>query len=547
MENYLFLISGPNLPGMRVDRVLSAGIGVVVPIHWHQKLSSLWNKQKFKGGDLPPMDILYAAAVAQGAGAAVQLLDIGLEGWLGAEADRKTLAMLPEARSECTLWLCIRLNMPTLLNDLAFALRLKQSRPDARVIVYGAPVMTTLDHWVKSVPELDGVIYGELEAVIGSMLQAGESWLSTPGLIDPAEYVPVDPSKLFSKEIVATFDNWQRVKDLGDLPMPAWHLVPFDRYSATGDPKDCGAHVQASRGCPIGCTMCPYMVHEGRSFRANPVSRVIDDLEYLNKNQGITHVRFRDPNFGFDKKMMVDLAQKIIERDIKIEAAAELSLELLSNEQIDLLNRAGIKTILTGVETNDEECLASIGQKIKVNSNLEAKIRHCHSIGSFVFASFIVGAPEETWESLERTIKYAREIDAQCAATIMTPFPGTPMFYRAIEEGLLKPEMRYDAWDSYTPTMRSQSLSCSDLTTARLWFRVETIIPFKMRRARRSGNPGAIAKTAASLLPYYVVRQALRGYIFIKRNFFAAKPILPTSEAIAGAKQTRRALWRGRS
>ena len=506
--HYLTLIMPPDPPGVVVNRVLSSGIGVVVPKHWKEKFLPR-NGKKPQGRELPSLETLYAAAVAEQAGAKVALLDIGLERWLGEDAVHQTLTSLPKTSGnlEDVLWLGIQINMPTLLQDLAFAQAIKAGRKDARVFLFGSPVMTTLDHWVKQVAadDVDAVIYGELEEVIAPMLQApgATGWKAVPGVIDPKTYKVAGEAMLFDKGIVTSFDKWVRVKQLGSLPAPAWHLIPFERYSATGDPKDCGVHVQASRGCPIGCTMCPYMIHEGRPFRASPVDRVVTDLKSLNDTYGITHVRFRDPNFGFDKRMMVELANKLIETGVKIDAAAELSLELLDFDQIELLNRAGIKTILTGIESNDESCLASIGQKIKINENLEKKIAYCNTIGTQVFASFIVGAPEESWETVERTIKYAAQIDAQSAATIMTPFPGTPMFYRAIEEGLLKPEMRYNQWNSYTATMRSQFLSCGDLNVARLWFRLETLIPFKVRRARKTGSAADVLKTHVSLAPHY--------------------------------------------
>jgi radical SAM superfamily enzyme YgiQ (UPF0313 family) len=164
-----------------------------------------------------------------------------------------------------------------------------------------------------------------------------------------------------------------------------------------------------------------------------------------------------------------------------------------------------------------------------------------------VFASFVVGAPEESWETVQRTIDYAKQVDAQCAATIMTPFPGTPMFYRAIEEGLLKPHMRYEEWNSYTATMRSRYLSCRDLSAARLWFRLETIIPFRLREVSRWGGIEAVRRERIRLIPHTAVRQALRGYVWFKRHILPTKPIVPDTDGSAGAKSTRRALWEGHS
>jgi anaerobic magnesium-protoporphyrin IX monomethyl ester cyclase len=544
-QQSLFLITPPDPPGQMIHRSHSSGIGVVVPSSWINKIR---NKEHRGERLLPPMETLYAASVAEEAGAKVTLLDVGLEGWQGEQAVTETLAMLPAASEDSLLWLGVRLSMPTLLHDLAYAKVLKERRPDARLFIHGSPIMTTLDHWVKDAQGIDAIVFGELEEIIAGMMKApADKWKKARGVIDPTTYSAKDATVLFDKNMVTSFDQWVRVREMGKLPHPAWHLVPFARYSYTGKVEDCGVHVQSSRGCPIGCTMCPYMLHEGRPFRKNPVDRVVEELKELNEVYGITHVSFRDPNFGFDKKHMRELAEKIIEQGVKIEAAAELSLELLDHESIDLLNKAGIRTILTGIETNDEECLQSIGQKIKINEYLEEKIAYCQQIGTKVFASFVVGAPEESWDTVQRTIDYAKEVDAQCAATIMTPFPGTPMFYRAIEEGLLRPRMRYEEWNSYTATMRSRYLSCRDLTAARLWFRLETIIPYRLRQAERWGGAQAVRKEKMRLVPHVAVRQALRGYVWFKRRVMPTKPILPNNDGSAGAQNARRALWEGHS
>ena len=204
--------------------------------------------------------------------------------------------------------------------------------------------------------------------------------------------------------------------------------------------------------------------------------------------------------------------------------------------------------MLTGIETNDEACLQSIGQKIRINEVLAEKIDYCGKIGMNVFGSFVVGAPEENWDSLRRTIEYAKQVDAQCAATIMTPFPGTPMFYRAIEEGVLAPKMQYEGWSSYTATMRSYHLTCKDLTVARLWFRLETLIPFKLRRARQSGGAAAVRRTQLRLAPHYVVRQALRGYVWCRSRMpQTASYTADTSRGGAGSRDEEGAMARSRS
>lgn len=497
---------------------------------------------------LPHMDLLYAGAVAEQRGASVRLLDIGLEGWQGDAALSGVDRTIAEAHAGSgPLWIAVQVSMPSLLHDLAFARAVKDRHPESRLFLVGNAIMTTLDHWIDRAEGVDAIVFGEPEEVIAGMLDAPDGdWKSAKGVVDPTRYQGGGAPSIFDAGMVRTFENWVRVRALADLPHPAWHLVPFERYSPTGNASDCAVFVQASRGCPIGCTMCPYMVHEGRPFRPNDPDRVVAELLHLNRTYGITKVRFRDPNFGFDKRQMRSLCRKIVEAGVRLEAAAELSLELCDFEDLDLLHAAGIRTMLTGIETNDEACLASIGQKIRINDNLAEKISYCDKIGMKAFGSFVVGAPEEDWDSLQRTVDYAKLVNAQCSATIMTPFPGTPMFYRAIAEGLMEPRMQYDGWNSYTATMRTYALDHFDLTVARLWFRMEAVIPYRLRQAAKRGA-GAVAKTWAGLLPRFAMRAVLRSYVAVRRMVPARRVAPPADQAAqANATDLRRALWQDR-
>ena len=89
---------------------------------------------------------------------------------------------------------------------------------------------------------------------------------------------------------------------------------------------------------------------------------------YLNKTFDVHRVRFRDANFGFNRQYARALAEAIIARGVKLEATVETSLEVFEEETLRKLFQAGIRTITTGVETNDAACMESIGQQIKINA-----------------------------------------------------------------------------------------------------------------------------------------------------------------------------------
>jgi radical SAM superfamily enzyme YgiQ (UPF0313 family) len=214
-----------------------------------------------------------------------------------------------------------------------------------------------------------------------------------------------------------------------------------------------------------------------------------------------------------------------------MEATVEGSLECMDDPLIELMGKAGVKVITTGIETADEACLASIGQKIRVNEILAHKIAYADSLGIHVYGTFVVGAPEETWDTVRRTIVYAKEVPCEAGFTIMTPFPGTPMYYRALKEGLVEQGMSYTKWNSYEATMRTYGLSRMDLTLARLWARLELIIPYTHRRAA-SGTAMKRLKTEAKLLPRRLALLLVRGAVAWRRRFSKPLPPRPTERSV---------------
>jgi radical SAM superfamily enzyme YgiQ (UPF0313 family) len=260
------------------------------------------------------------------------------------------------------------------------------------------------------------------------------------------------------------------------------------------------------------------------------VDRVVEELEWLNQVWGISRIRFRDPNFGFNRKLTREILMKVNERGVKMAATVEGSLEVMDDPLIALMAEAGVKVITTGIETADAACLESIGQKIKVNAILAKKIAYADSLGIHVYGTFVIGAPEESWETVTRTIAYARSLPCECGFTVMTPFPGTPMYYRALEEGLLDREMTYEKWNSYQPTVRSRFLTARDLGLARLWARLELIIPYRLYRARKAGT-AELLKTHVRLLPRRLALHCVRAAVAWRR--WKGSPPVQVPEAVA--------------
>lgn len=515
------LVNPPELQGRTNERTLSGGIGV-------SRRLKPWERDR---AEVLPIDFLYLAAVAEKAGAEVALVDLLLDRDHGDDAEWRRFERFMQNGAEGA-WIGVRLSMPSLREDLAFADSLKRLFPSSRVFVFGTVIMATLDHWVGDT-SVDYVFYGEPEAFFDQVLKAADP-TSVRGVIDPKSYVPLQGDELFDEaKVTKRHQGWVRVRNLNALPRPAWHLLDLDRYAPDGDREQLGVFIQASRGCPIACNMCPYMLLEGTIWRNNDIDRVVNEVEHLNTAYGIHRVRFRDPNFGFSRKYARQLAEALIERGVKLSAAIESSVEVFDEETLRKLREAGVKTITTGVETNDAACMESIGQKIQVNDKLRVRIALCHELGFHVYGTYCLGMPEETWATVEKTWRFANELDIESGFTVMTPFPGTPMYWRALRERLLPKRMQFSRWNSYSATVRTYGLSTTDLDMARWWARMETIIPYRRKRAKARGLR-SLLQFYVSHAPHYAWRTACRAYVAIRKRMPAA-PLGERQNAVTDA------------
>jgi magnesium-protoporphyrin IX monomethyl ester (oxidative) cyclase len=500
---HVVLVNPPALKGRTNERALSGGLGV----------SRRLKPFEQEAPALPPLDVLYLAAVAERGGARVTIIDLLLERLRGRHALRHCQARIPHV--DDTVWIGVRLSMPSLDQDLRFAEALKAISPSARVFVFGAAIMATLDHWIADT-RVDYVLYGEPEGFFADVLRAADP-STVPGVVAPGRFVPLTRERLFDRSAhAARAREWRTVPDLLTLPRPAWHLLDLSRYAPGGCISDLGVFVQASRGCPIGCTMCPYTLTEGETWRSSAIGAVVDELDYLNREFGIFRVRFRDANFGFSRRYARALADAIIARGVRLQATIETSLEVFDEETLQVLHRAGIVTITTGVETNDPACMQSIGQPLAVNDRLRARVEWCRRTGFHVYGTFCLGMPEETWESVESTWRFADELDIESGFTVLTPFPGTQMYWRALAEGLIPPRMQFGRWNSYSATARTYALTTTDLDMARWWARMETIVRYRGRRL----SAGSAARLWFTLrhTPHYFWRQVCRTYVWWRRR-----------------------------
>jgi len=117
-----------------------------------------------------------------------------------------------------------------------------------------------------------------------------------------------------------------------------------------------------------------------------------------------------------------------------------------------------------------------IGKKISI-SQIKRAVKTLKDVGIQILGSFILGFPDETLRSAEETIAFAKRLDLDYAQfSILTPYPGTPLYDYADKEGLLKTK----DWSKYTATEPIMKLK--NLTTKQLkWLFEKAYVTFYLR------------------------------------------------------------------
>jgi len=231
------------------------------------------------------------------------------------------------------------------------------------------------------------------------------------------------------------------IKDIDSIPFPAYELFPMDYYRLK-IPHYVGANtfsfqIISGRGCKFKCTFC-YRMDQG--FRPRCNESIIEEIKLLKKNYRITDIGFSDELLMSSAERTISLCEDFIKADLNITWACNGRLNYARPEVLNVMKKAGCKFINYGIESMDNQVLKNMKKGLTVDqvlkgieNTMEAEITPNLNI---IFGN--IGDNRETLEKgVELLLKYE---DGNTFRTIrpVTPYPGCPLFYHAIEKGLIK-------------------------------------------------------------------------------------------------------------
>lgn len=274
---------------------------------------------------------------------------------------------------------------------------------------------------------------------------------------EPENVVNKISDKFIPKGVVKS----EPVKCLDKLPFPFWKVFPVKEYSYSPIiTKKPFIPVLSSRGCFYSCNYCPYKAYYG-SYRQKSPEGIIAELRHLIDKYGVKGVLFRDPLFTAKRKRVKDLANKIIRNKIDIEWTCETHFDLLDERLLDILYKAGLRSLNVGIESSNEEIMRKSTRKYAKKEHQEKIIKYCDRLGIKISAFYILGLKGDTEQSVKQTIDYAKKLNTFAAQFfISTPFPGTG-FFEEVKDLIF--EKDWSKFDSFTPVFRHENLSSEQL------------------------------------------------------------------------------------
>ena len=352
----------------------------------------------------PPLGVLYVAAAVRDRGYHVKVVD--------RTVDLRNI--------DFTSFDVVGIHSDTTRFKNALSLARRANAAGARVVM-GGPHPCFVAREILATGVVDAVVRGEGDKTFPDLLDVWKHG-SDPALL-PGLTVAT------SQGIVDTGDP-VRIRDVDALPFPARDLVDLSRYTQARLGCRPLATVHTSRGCPYRCRFCSSSRFDGTVWRPRSAESVLAELEYLVCDLGYKAVAFVDDNFAGSPERIHKICDGILKKGLDLHWWYFCRVDTVVHypEMVHHMAEAGARSVFIGIETPSSRVLDRFHKGINAGQAREA-VRILKRNGIQIWASYILGAPEEKRTDIRSTIRFACELDTDIAQfTLLTPYPGTELY-----------------------------------------------------------------------------------------------------------------------
>jgi hopanoid biosynthesis associated radical SAM protein HpnJ len=315
---------------------------------------------------------------------------------------------------------------PTFAGDVKVAEALKAENPALMVGFVGPKVAVLPERSLRASAVIDFVAREEFDFTIAEVAE-GRSLSSVAGISyrDPNGDVVHNPDR----EILEDMDRLPSV-----VPVYKRDLRPEDYY--IGYLLHPYLSLYTGRGCRSRCTFClwPQTVG-GHRYRTRSVASVLAEAALVRELfPQVKELFFDDDTFTDDRGRAEEIARGLGRLGITWSCNAKANVP---RETLQVLRENGLRLLLVGYESGNQQILINIKKGLRVE-RARRFAADCRELGITVHGTFILGLPGETRETIEETIRFAREVNPHTLqVSVAAPYPGTELYRQAVEKGWL--------------------------------------------------------------------------------------------------------------
>ena len=393
----------------------------------------------------PPLGLSYLAGALSEAGVEVKILDLVVFPYSHARLQTLIEAFKPQIAGLTAVTM-------TFDNAMGIIKDIKGIDPKILTIMGGPHVSFCARETLVGFPELDVVVIGEGERTVVELCRTANNGLDLENVSGIAYRRGTDICYTAQRE---------PIENLDELPLPDRKLLPLGRYRALNMPIS----MTTSRGCPFKCIFCVGRKMVGARVRYRSPENVVDELQYLN-TLNFHQINIADDLFTANENHCLGVCNEIIERDLKLTWTSFARVDTVSDALLAKMKTAGCHAVSFGIESANPQILKTIKKGITLDQ-VEAAVGMCKRAGITPYASFILGLPGETPETIKETMDFGKRLKHLGLAFgfhLLAPFPGTEVREQSDQYGI---RILTDNWSHYhanraiveTPAVNSRVLN----------------------------------------------------------------------------------------
>ncbi len=247
--------------------------------------------------------------------------------------------------------------------------------------------------------------------------------------------------------------------DLKDAPVPRYDLLDPAKYNRLT--------VQTSRGCPHKCSFCASSILLTNRYKVKPVAKVIDEIHAVKRIWDRPFIEFADDNSFVKREHYRALLRALCKEDLRWFTETDIGVAE-DDELLALMRDSGCKQVLIGLESPGRPGLDGIelnaNWKLKQLDRYKQAIQKIQSYGITVNGCFVLGLDGDTAEVFDQVRDFVTDSGLfEVQITVLTPFPGTPLYRQLMAEGRLLHEGAWDRCTLFDTNFLPKHMSPQDL------------------------------------------------------------------------------------